>query len=385
MKSAFTKDDELFMREALTLAQTGLGRVAPNPPVGCVIVRDGIIVGKGWHDRLGEAHAEAMALAQAGERASGATVYVTLSPCTSHGRQPPCAEALIRAGVEKVIVAAPDPNPCNCSGVDVLNAAGIRTEAGLLRQEAEYLARGFFKMMRTGIPYVSLKYAMTLDGRIATSSGDSRWISCAESREWVHEFRSRVDAVMVGSGTALADDPLLTVRGEAWERCGGDKRHKQPMRVVVDGGFRLSPEAAMLGTGCGEGGGEVIVAGVRGRNPSGVRELRMAGAEAVEFQDDEGKVPLEEVLRYLGKRGVNHILCEGGAGLAGALLDGGWIDEVGVFIAPKIVGGREAPGPVGGNGVNGMADALQLEVREWRRIGDDILLCGELPKDKQEC
>lgn len=384
MSMKWTTQDELFMKEAIDLAKTGLGRVAPNPPVGCVIARDGKIVGRGWHDRLGGVHAEVMALNDAGENARGAKAYVTLSPCTSHGRQPPCTLALIGAGVKRVFVAAEDPNPCNCSGIEVLKGAGIEAHSGLLGEEAEYLARGFFKKMRCGVPYVTLKYAMTLDGRIATATGDSRWISCAESREWVHVFRSQVDAVMVGSGTALTDNPLLNVRGEAWERCGGTRgRHRQPIRVVVDGGLQLTPEAAMFATGCGEDerGGRVIVAGVKGKNSEGARALRLAGAEVVEFESEGGKVPVGEVLEYLGEAGVNHILCEGGGGLAGVLVEGGWVDEVVVFIAPKIVGGVNAPGPVGGEGVGKMVNALGLNVRECKRVGDDVMICGQLRVD----
>lgn len=371
----WSADDERFMREAIALAATGEGRVSPNPPVGCVIVNNGVPVGKGWHDRLGGPHAEAMALADAGDAARGGTAYVTLSPCTSHGRQPPCADALIRAGVERVVVAASDPNPCNCDGAEVLGRAGIRVEGGLLAEEAEYAARGFFKRIRTGLPYLTLKYAMTLDGRIAARTGDSRWVSGVESREWVQDFRSRVDAVLAGSGTALADDPLLNVRGAAWERRGGDT-HRQPLRVVVDGGYRLPATAAMLDESRGKGG-RVLVAGVEGRNPAGARALAGAGAEVLAFQESaDGKVPLGELLRALAERGVDMALCEGGGGLAGALLENGLVDEAVVFVAPKIVGGQEAPGPVGGSGKTKMADAWQVKVLERRVMGEDVMVRG---------
>ena len=194
----FTEEDAGFMRQALELARNGEGRVSPNPPVGCLLVKEGEVVGRGWHDRLGGIHAEAMALLEAGSRARGALAYVTLSPCVSWGRQPPCADALIRAGVAEVIAAAADPNPHNASGIEKLRQAGVPAAMGLLREEAEYLARGFFKSQRRRLPYLTLKYAMTLDGKIASVSGDSRWVSGKESREWVQDLRSRSDAILIG-------------------------------------------------------------------------------------------------------------------------------------------------------------------------------------------
>ncbi|MDR0361223.1 MAG: bifunctional diaminohydroxyphosphoribosylaminopyrimidine deaminase/5-amino-6-(5-phosphoribosylamino)uracil reductase RibD, partial [Planctomycetota bacterium] len=239
----FRPDETAHMARAIELARNGEGRVAPNPPVGCVLVRDGAVVGEGWHDRYGGPHAEAMALENAGGRAKGTVAYVTLSPCASRGRQPPCAGALAHAEVAEVVAAVRDPNPKNASGIERLRELGVPVRVGLLAEEAEFLARGFFKRIRRGLPHVILKYAMTLDGKTAAASGDSRWVSGPKSREAVQDMRSRADAIMVGVGTALIDDPLLNVRGEALERRGGAERHPQPRRVILDSRMRLPPEA----------------------------------------------------------------------------------------------------------------------------------------------
>ncbi len=369
----FNPEDEGFMREAIRLAATGEGRVSPNPPVGCVLVKDGRIISRGWHDRLGDLHAEAMALREAGTASEGAVAYVTLSPCTSHGRQPPCADALIAARVAGVIVGSEDPNPRNSSGVDVLRAAGIPTVAGCLAEEAEYAARGFFSMQSRQRPHLLFKYAMTLDGKIAACTGDSRWVSCSNSREQVMDMRSRVDAVMVGSGTMLADNPLLTVREPAWSARGGSARHRQPMRVVVDGGLRTPATAAMLTEG---GGGPVLIACGEDAPPERADALRQTGADVVPYPGRGGRVDLPSLLADLGRRGVNMVLCEGGGGLGWALLEARLVDEVAVFIAPKLVGGRDAPGPVGGEGLPLMSSAWQIAVREQSRSGDDIFITG---------
>lgn len=360
------------MRAALALAGNGEGRVSPNPPVGCVLVKHGEIVGKGWHDRLGGLHAEAMALRDAGEAARGATAYVTLSPCTTHGRQPPCSAALINAGVAEVIVAADDPNPKNCSGVDLLRAAGIPARSGLLREEAEYLARGFFKTMRRGLPWVTFKYAMTMDGKIATGTGDSRWISGPASREIVQDQRSRHDAILVGSGTALTDDPLLTVRDPVLARRGG-AAHPQPLRVVADSRCRMPTDAKMLQSDC-EPGGDVLVACVQSAPGERIRALTDAGAEVLPLPSGDGHVPLGLLMEELARRGIGMVYLEGGSGLAAGMLREGLVDEVITFMAPKLIGGAGAPGPVGDIGVERLADALLLDIREYRQAGDDMMI-----------
>lgn len=377
-----TRGDLECMRLAIELARHGEGRVSPNPPVGCVLVRDGAIVGRGWHDRLGDLHAEAAALQEAGPKAAGATAYVTLSPCTTTGRQPPCADALIRAGVSKVVIAAEDPNPKNTAGPEVLSQAGVEVVIGLLQEEAEYLARGFFKAMRRRLPFVTLKYAMTLDGKIAAASGDSRWVSGTASREVVQDMRSRHDAILVGSGTALADDPLLSVRDPVLARRGGPERHRQPLRVVADSHCRLPVGAAMFDPA--RGGGAVLIATAAG----GVEEERIAalttaGAEVLRLPSADGQVPLRLLMAELVNRGVNLVFCEGGGRLAAGLLRAGLVDEIVAFIAPKIIGGHLAPGPVGEMGFTRMAEARELEVRECKFVGDDIMVrAGCLDDDR---
>lgn len=374
MTGIFTDGDAGFMRQALELARNGEGRVSPNPPVGCLLVKGGEIVGRGWHDRFGDLHAEAMALREAGPRARGALAYVTLSPCVSWGRQPPCAEALIRAGVAGVIAAAVDPNPRNASGIEKLRQAGVAAFSGLLREEAEYLARGFFKSRKLDLPYLTLKYAMTLDGKIASVSGDSRWVSGTESREMVQDMRSRSDVVLIGSGTALADNPRLTVREPVWSARGGRRGHPQPRRVVVDGKARLPTDSAML-RDMGAAGGETLVALSEEADPGRIAALAAAGAGIRSFTPSrDGRVPLDALLRLLCREGANNVLCEGGGELAAGLTEAGLVDEIVVFVAPKLIGGRTAPGPVGGPGRHRLADALALEIRETRCVGPDLLI-----------
>lgn len=378
-------DETAYMRRAIDLAKNGEGRVSPNPPVGCVLVKNGAVVGEGWHNRLGGLHAEAAALEAAGAAARGAVAYVTLAPCGSWGRQPPCADALIQAGVTEVVAAVEDPNPRNSSGLDVLRRAGVTVRTGLLGEEAEYLARGFFKVQRRRLPWVTLKYAMTLDGKIASSTGDSRWISGPESRSLVQDMRSRSDAVMVGSGTAMADNPLLNVREPTYSRRGGPAGHPQPLRVVVDSRCRFAPEAAIFQPENGPGGKILIAVAAEAvsatatsataATAAAIAALERVGAEVLVFPPDaEGRVPLEGLLRTLAERGVNNILCEGGATLAAGLLARGLVDECAVFVAPKVIGGCKAPGPVGELGLARMADALAWTVRECRRVGDDIFI-----------
>ncbi len=377
----FSPAEEKYMRMAMELAKTGQGRVAPNPPVGCVIVKGGKVIGSGWHNRLGDLHAEAMALREAGKEARGAVVFTTLSPCTKEGRQPPCAAALLKAGVGEVVVAATDPNPINADGVEWLRQAGIKARSGLLAEEARYLAKGFFKMMQCGRPWLTLKYAMTLDGKIASVSGDSRWVSGEASRELVMDMRSRADAVLVGSGTVEFDNPQLTVRGRVWRERGGGAGHRAPLRVVVDGGCRLPLGMALFKKIAAAdpevGAGEVVVACVGGVNPEGEAALLEAGVRVMALPAGAGgKVAMRALLEGLGRLGVNEVLCEGGAGLAAALLAEGVVDEVAVFVAPKLVGGMGATGPVGGKGAETMSGALGVKVKEWFSVGDDILVKG---------
>lgn len=370
----FSTSETDYMKRALEIARNGEGRVSPNPPVGCVLVRDGQIIAEGWHDRYGDQHAEAMALSHLPPGgAKGAVAYVTLSPCASHGKQPPCADALAKAGVAEVVAATVDPNPQNASGLARLKELGVPTRSGLLREEAEYLARGFFSRQIAGRPYVTLKYAMTLDGKIATATGDSRWISSDESREVVQDMRSRYDAVMVGIGTVVADNPLLNVREPVWTARGGSDKHRQPIRVILDTHCRMPAKALMLDKEKNPGG-DIVIATLEGENNPRAAKLAKAGAEILKVPGLDARVCLKEMMKQLSARGVDLILCEGGGCLAAGLLKEKMLDDVVAFIAPKIVGGKNSLGPVGELGIYAMADARKLEIVECKHIASDIMI-----------
>ncbi len=355
--------DQAHMHHAIELARRGLGSVSPNPPVGCVIVAGDQIVGEGWHEKYGGPHAEPNALARAGEYARGATAYVTLCPCAHHGKTPPCTDALIRAGVSRVVVAVDDPNPTSGSGVQILRDAGIQVDVGLLAEDAAEVMQGFLKFIETGLPFVTLKYAMTLDGRIATTTGDSKWISCEESRQRVQKMRSRSDAILVGIGTAVADDPRLNVR---------DPDLPQPKRVVVDAFGRLSPKATMFQ----EPGGEIVLLSSEKVHEDWVGQMQDTGSSVLRVAEKDGHVDLRAAMKKLGALGVRNILCEGGAGLAGGLMKEKLVDAVAVFIAPTLVGDGLAP--IVGSGLLQMKDALKLTRVVTEMIGCDQFVTGRI-------
>ena len=353
--------DADFMRQAIALARRGLGRTSPNPPVGAVVVARGRVVGRGWHRRPGAAHGEAMALRAAGARARGATLYVTLEPCNHHGRTPPCTEAILAAGVRRVVFGARDPNPhVRGGGAARLRRAGVEVLGGVERVACEELIAGFVSLVRRGRPLVTLKLAATLDGRIATSSGDSRWISGPAARALVHRWRDEMDAVMVGLGTVLADDPRLTCR-----RRGG----RDPLRVVVDSRLRIPLTARVLTK---EAAPATLVASVtsRGRKLSA---LRARGATVLSLPGRGGRVSLRRLLDALGQRGVATVLLEGGATLAAAALREGLVDRLHVFLAPRVIGGDGLPmlAPLG---VRRLRGAPRLRWLGAERVGDDWLL-----------
>ncbi|HEY6838200.1 MAG TPA: bifunctional diaminohydroxyphosphoribosylaminopyrimidine deaminase/5-amino-6-(5-phosphoribosylamino)uracil reductase RibD [Geobacteraceae bacterium] len=358
---------EQIMRRAIALARKGVGKTSPNPAVGCVIIKDGAIVGEGWHRRAGTPHAEVHALAQAGERARGADVYVTLEPCAHYGKTPPCAEALIAAGVGRVFAGMVDPNPKVCGkGVAMLREAGITVTAGLLEEECRLLNEPFIKQITTGLPFVTLKCALTLDGKIATAAGDSRWITNEKSRRHVHRIRGMVDAVLVGSGTVRADDPQLTCR-----IAGG----RDPLRVVVDSTLTLPHSARIFGL---ESAAPTLVATVS-TDAERIARLERPGVEVLSCGARDGRVDLEELLRTLARRGIQSLLLEGGGVLAGEALRVGLVDKFLLFYAPKLVGG-DAPGPFAGQGVEKMAEAFRLRNMSVRRFGDDLLVTA-YPED----
>ncbi len=375
------------MRRAIELARSAAGTTSPNPPVGAVLVKDGRVVGEGHTLPPGQGHAEFVALSMAGDEARGADLYVTLEPCAHHGRTPPCADALIAAGVASARIAVMDPAPHTAGrGVQKLRDAGIAVTVDDGPLEARRLIEAFAKHISTGLPLVVVKFAMSLDGKIATRRGDSRWISNEASRREAHRLRSEADAVVVGIGTALADNPLLTARNispsassaqssqppsspsdyaPAQARAG----NRQPLRVVVDSAGRLPPDSAMLSA---PGKTLVAVAG-----PEGASAARATGADVFEAgADSDGRVDLQQLLAELGARGVASALVEGGSTLHGALFDAGLVDKVVAFVAPLIIGGAGAPGPVAGQGAEFLANALRLDSVEHTELDGDLMLTG---------
>lgn len=360
--------DALFMRRALELAVRGQGWVEPNPMVGCVLVRDGGVVGEGWHQKFGGAHAEVEAIAVAGGRAKGATAYVTLEPCSHHGKTPPCVDALLEAGVVRVVCAMSDPFPAVAGkGTAALKAQGVSVEVGLLEEEARRINAPYLKLVATGRPWVIAKWAMTLDGKIATRTGDSRWISCEASRAIVHQLRGRVDAILVGGGTARQDDPLLAAKPAG---------PRVATRIVVDREASLSPASQLVRTAR-----EAPVLIAAGNPPAeNVERLTRAGCEVFSCGEAEGReaVDLTGLLAELGRRRMTNLLVEGGSELLGSLFDAQAIDEVYVFIAPKLIGGKSAPGPIAGLGLEKIASGLSLVNPEIRQVGDDVLVQGRI-------
>jgi diaminohydroxyphosphoribosylaminopyrimidine deaminase / 5-amino-6-(5-phosphoribosylamino)uracil reductase len=348
------------MELALSLAEKGRGLTRPNPMVGAVIVRGDEIAGQGFHRRAGGDHAEIVALAMAGERARGATLYVTLEPCSHYGKTPPCCEAVARSGISRVVAAMTDPNPLvSGRGFVYLREHGVAVESGLLEDRAALLNEVYLKFIRTGRPFVTLKLAVTLDGRIAARDGSAKWISGPESRKRVHRMRALSDAVMVGAGTVLADNPRLTVR---------DVEGQQPVRVVLDSRLRI-PEDALV-----YDGGAVIVITSDSADEAKAGALRRRGAEVIAMRSSGGFFDLAEVLDMLGGRGMSAVLCEGGSTLATGLLRSGLADKVAFFVAPKLIGA--GIGAVGDLGIDTMERALELKNSTMEIVGGDALVTG---------
>lgn len=351
------------MRRALALARKGLGRSSPNPAVGAVVVRDGLVVGQGFHAMAGTPHAEVHALRQAGGLAQGATIYVTLEPCNHQGRTPPCTQGILAAGIARVVYGASDPNPKAQGGGAFLASQGLEVLGGLLAEACAWEHRFFLTHVTLGRPHVILKTAATLDGKTATRTGDSRWVTGPAARREVHRWRNWCDAICVGSGTALADDPQLTCRLR-----GG----RDPLRVIVDTHLKLPPTAKALDPASSAG---CLVACGPQALPERRAALERAGAQVLALPlGPGGGVDLAALLAELGRRGVTSLLLEGGAGLAWGFLAAGLVDEVMYFFAPKLVGGAAAPGMIAGLGVEKMAQALPLGPARLRRFGDDLCL-----------
>ena len=356
---------EAVMRRALELAARGLGSVEPNPAVGAVLVDDDLQpIAEGWHQRFGGPHAEINALAQAGARSRGATLFVTLEPCSHHGKTPPCAPAVVAAGVRKVVAAMLDPSPhVNGGGVRILREAGVEVEVGLLAAEARRLTAPFVKLTCAGTPYVHAKWAMTLDGRIATRAGDSKWISGEESRALVHRLRGRMDAIIAGIGTAFADDPLLTARPPG---------PRVATRIILDGSAQLPLDSQLVRTAAAA---PVLAAVAESAPADQCARLADCGVEVLRLPVVSGEhagVSLPALLQQLGQRRMTNVLVEGGGRVLGAFFDTGLIDEYHVFVAPRLIGGAQAPGPLQGIGVERLAEAIALETLEARAVGGDL-------------
>ena len=359
--------DEKFMAEALRIAKNAQGRTSPNPLVGAVIVKDGRIIAEGWHRKAGTPHAEIHALNMAGELAKNSTMYVTLEPCSHYGRTPPCANKIVDAGIKKVVVAMQDPNPLVAGrGVEILRAAGIEVEVGILEDDARRLNEVFLKYITKKIPFVTAKFACSLDGKIATASGQSQWISCEESRKFVHKLRDINDGIMVGIGTVLADNPSLTTRLD-----GG----KNPVRIIVDSKARTPLDSKFLNDGAAKN----IIAVTANAPLEKISALKNLGAEIIIA--GESQVDLKILMQELASREITSVLLEGGGTLNFSMFRAGLIDKVFAFIAPKVIGGKNALTPVEGAGVENLFDAAQLEDLTAEKIGTDILICGYVNQD----
>lgn len=350
---------------AMALARKGIGKTAPNPPVGCVIVKNGEIVGTGWHRKAGTPHAEIHALREAGDRARGAEVFVTLEPCSHFGRTPPCADALVEAGVGRVYAGTIDPNPqVGGKGIERLRAAGIMVSCGLREQECRRIIAPFVKYVTTGLPLVAVKSALTLDGRTATVSGDSKWITGEPARRHVHRLRAGHDAIMVGADTVIADDPQLT--------CHMLRGGRDPVRVVVDSRLRTPLDARIFRVQSRAG---VIIATTL-KDEELWSAYRGRGVEILLCRDAGGRVDLADLLARIGARGIQSLLVESGGKLAGALLFQRLIDRLILFYGPKLVG--EGHSPFAGAGVVNMSEAIRLQECTMRRFGDDFMVSGYL-------
>lgn len=362
--------DRFYMGVALELARRGAGRTSPNPAVGCVVAREGRIVGRGFHPAAGEPHAEVFALREAGSAARGADLFVTLEPCPHRGRTPPCADRVIEAGVARVVAAMEDPNPAVAGrGLARLRQAGIEVVLGVGEAPARRLNEAFALSIRTRRAFVHLKLAATLDGRIATRSGDSRWVSCAESRERVHQLRDACGAVIVGVGTAAADDPRLTVRLP-----GRPERHA--LRVVLDPSLRAPASLRLFdrpGSSC------TVIAGAEGADPAAARTVEETGARLLLLPARGGQLDLAELLSTLYAWGVMEVLVEGGAHTARSFLEAGLVDRFHLFLTPRLLGGADAVPVLGGVSPERMDEAVALDALEFERVGEDLYVTG-LPR-----
>jgi len=358
--------DEELMAEAIALAATADFHTSPNPMVGALVVRDGRVIARGVHRKAGEDHAEVIALREAGDAAKGATLYVTQEPCAHVGRTPPCTVAVIASGVARVVTGMQDPNPkVDGRGLEALRAAGIAVSHGVLADRVRKLNEFFVKHATTGLPFVTAKFAMSLDGRIATHGGESKWITGEAAREEVHRLRHAHDAILVGANTVIRDDPNLTTRLP-------EGNGRSPLRVVVDSRLRVPADARIFRQ---ESGSVLIATSDRSRGDR-LHEFEERGVPVVVLPSSEGRVGLPDLLRHLGGRECISMLIEGGSSMHGSAFDQRLVDKVVAFIAPRIIGGLEAPAAVGGHGVDALGDATALRDVEVRQLGPDLMVSG---------
>ncbi len=356
--------DQRMMARAIALARRGEGRVEPNPMVGCVIVRGQRVISEGYHRRFGRPHAEIEALRACTTSPRGATVYISLEPCSHHGKTPPCTDALIEARVARVVAALRDSNPLvRGRGIHRLRAAGIAVETGLLERDAAELLAPYLTRIRSGRPFVIAKWAQSIDGKLATHTGRSKWISCPDSRRRAHRLRARVDAILVGSGTVLADNPLLTAREVPIRR--------RALRVVLDGRLRL-PDKCQLVVTSNTAATLVMTTTTQAKTRKAER-LRRRGVEVIACRAPVGRLALRDCLRKLAKRDITNLMVEGGPTILTALLEAGLVDEAYIFTAPMLIGGYDAPGVLGGRGATGIAAAIRPQSVRTQRSGSDIL------------
>ncbi|MBC7326502.1 bifunctional diaminohydroxyphosphoribosylaminopyrimidine deaminase/5-amino-6-(5-phosphoribosylamino)uracil reductase RibD [bacterium] len=360
--------DENYMKLCLKLAKKGKGFVSPNPLVGAVVVKEGRIIGRGYHPRYGAPHAEVYALEEAGEDARNADLYVNLEPCAHYGKTPPCVQAIIKAGIKRVVVGMVDPNPMvNGKGIEKLREVGIEVEVGVLEEEARKLNEAYIKFITEGVPFVALKMAQSIDGKIATKTGESKWITGERARRMVHKLRSEYDAVLVGCGTILADDPSLTSHGLG----------RDPVRIVLDGKGKVPLSARVFRNDV-----KRFVFTTTYASPSWIEGLRNIGVEVIVSEGEE--VDVREMLKELGKRGIASLLVEGGGETSASFLESGVVDKIFFFFAPLIIGGRDAKTSVEGKGCQNLKDAIRLKKLKIRKIGEDFLVEAYIKRCSRE-
>ncbi len=362
-------NNEVYMNQVIDLALKGKGKASPNPIVGAIIVRDSVVVGRGYHKRAGDPHAEINTLRDAGESAKGGTLYVNLEPCCHYGKTPPCTSAIIKSGIERVVVGMRDPNILvSGKGIEELRGAGIHIEVGVLEERCREINEIYAKYITIKRPFVIMKVASSLDGKIATHTGESRWITSKSSREVVHRIRGEVDAIMVGLGTVIKDDPQLTVRL-------GENGTKDPKRIILDSLLKISLKAKVLTM---DSRSDSIIVTTEKGDPERIKKLEGMGVKVLIVDKKDQRIDLDKLMTRLGEMEVASLLIEGGSEVYASALEAGIVDKVILFLAPKIIGGVNAPGVVGGRGIDSLCDAISLKDIHIQQIGDDVMIEGYL-------